>query len=51
MVKALANPNTQRRFVDLGFIAVGDTAQEFIAQVNVHVEAPRPIVREIPAQN
>jgi tripartite-type tricarboxylate transporter receptor subunit TctC len=51
IVKVLANPNTQKRLADLGFIAVGDTPQEFTAHVKAQVEALRPIVREIPAQN
>jgi hypothetical protein len=49
VVKVLANPNTQKRLADLGFIAVGDKPEEFSAHVKAQVEALRPIVRELPS--
>lgn len=49
VVKVLAMPSTQKRLAELGFIAVGDTPQQFTAHVQSQVEALRPIVRELPS--
>lgn len=49
VVKVLALPGTQKRLAELGFIAVGDSPQQFTAHVQSQVEALRPIVRELPS--
>jgi tripartite-type tricarboxylate transporter receptor subunit TctC len=49
VVKVLAMHSTQKRLAELGFIAVGDTPQQFTAHVRSQVEALQPIVRELPS--
>lgn len=48
VVKVLASPAVQKRLADLGFIAVGDTPEQFSTHVKAQVEALKPIVRELP---
>ena len=48
VVKVLAQPNTQKRLADLGFIPVGDKPEEFTAHVKAQVETFRSITRDLP---
>ena len=49
VTKVLSQPAIQKRLLDLGFIPVGDTPEEFTAYIKTQVEAFRPIVKDLPS--
>ena len=45
IVASLNNPNVSRRLTDLGFVAIGDTTEEFATHIKTEVAALAKIVR------
>ena len=45
----LSDAAIQKRLLDLGFIPVGDTPEEFTAYIRAQVEAFRPITKDLPS--
>ena len=45
IIAALNNPNVSKRLTDLGFVAIGDTTEEFAVHIKTEVAALAKIVR------